>query len=205
MNINQVDVYLGKEADGMLTMQYENTASYISLMISDWIKQDFKLVGIRTLKVNLTKDFQSLEQFTNTKATHEYFRRKYLEGFTRFDAKFGLDLTPVLELAIDAYFSKQYAYEKEMKSKRVNGHKYHIIKRYKYDGFDLLLRITDKQDVQLREMTIFNFVPDPFRVHFNVHKVEINKDYIRVLNQNGKLTTEFFLNPENLGEVYYLA
>jgi hypothetical protein len=77
-----------------------------------------------------------------------------------------------------------------------------VVKRYKYDAFDLLLRVIDKRGVRLSETVIFNFVPDPYRVYFNVHKVEINEDCIRVINQNGELTKEFVLERPGLNTVH---
>jgi hypothetical protein len=207
----------------MLSTQYQNVASYITLAISDWVKhqnlnlgefnrvlfqeastdEDFMIVmGTKTLKVDLLKDFKSLDQFSNAQVTHDYFKRKYIEGFKRFDAHFGLNLTPDLIVFLEDYFKNGLMYEKEMKSKRMQGHKYQVVKCYKYNTFDLMLRITDKQGVQLSEAVIFEMKPDPYIVYFDVNKVEINEDCIRVINRNDKLTTTFFLKPESFSEVH---
>ncbi len=129
-------------------MQYENAASYMSLAISDWFKQrevsvgefnrilfqeansneDFSIVAsAKTMIVELVKDFKNLDQFNNAEATHHYFLQKCLQGFTRVDTQFSLNLTAELEVFLANYFKNGYVYEKEMKSKRINGIKYQVL------------------------------------------------------------------------------
>lgn len=208
--IKQVDIYLGENANGKISMQYENFASYITLAISDWVNKlrldlgefnrvlfqeesnikDFKVVGVKALAVCLTKEFESLDQFINAEVTHQYFKRKYVEGFKRFDAHFGLNLTPELETFLNDYFKYGYVYEKEMKSKRINGLKHQVLKQYKYDVFNLVLRVLDKSGAMVKETILQSGKPDPFLVHYNVNKVNILDDKIQVLSSTGKVEAE---------------
>lgn len=214
MKIIQVGIHANRDINGKIRVGYENFASCITLAISDWIKDlkvdlgefnrilfteadiksDLKEVGIKAFNVFLAEDFRSLDQFSNAEVTHGYFKRKYIEGFKRVDAHFGLNLTSKLEMFLDDHFKNGYVYEKEMKSKRIRDYKFQVVKRYKYNAFDLVLKIINKQGYLISENVIFNFLPDPFRIHFNVHKIEINENYINVLNQNGELTKTFILN-----------
>lgn len=210
MKLIQVDIYLGENANGKISVQYENFASYLTLAISDWVSKlyldlgefnrvlfqeennnkDFKVVGVKALAVCLTEDFQSLAQFSSAEITHQYFRRKYIEGFKRFDAHFGLHLTPELETFLDDYFKNGYVYEKEMKSKRIDGLKYQILKQYQYDVFNLILRVFDKKGEMLKETILQSGKPDPFVVHYNVNKVNILDEKIEVLGSTGRVETE---------------
>ena len=191
---------------------YQNFASYIELAICDWIRpqkldlgkfnrigfeeaindKDFRIFeSVAVLKINLTPDFQSLDQFSNAEVTHQYFKRKYIEGFKRLDAHFGLNLTPQLIAYLDDYFKNGYVYEKEMKSKRLNGLKHQVLKQYKYDVFNLVLRVFDKSGTLLKETVLQSGKPDPFLVHYNVNKVNILEDKIEVLGSTGKVENQY--------------
>ena len=206
----QIDPVINLE--GLVAVGYQNTASFMTLAISDWVKSlhldfesfnrlsfqesvrsdlDFETFGsFKVLQINLIKEFQSLDQFSNAEVTHDYFKRKYIEGFKRFDAHFGLNLTPELETFLNDYFKNGYVYEKEMKSKRINGLKHQVLKQYKYDVFNLLLRVFDKSGAMVKETILQSGKPDPFLVHYNVNKVNILEDKIEVLGSTGKVEAE---------------
>jgi hypothetical protein len=216
MNITQTFIQLDRELrfEGLTNVAYQNAGSYMELAISDWLKLlklnlgefnriglqeseeqkwDFSDADVRCFKVCtvcIKLDFKSLSQFCNAEVTHNYFKRKYIEGFKRFDAHFALNLTPELETFLDDYFKNGYVYEKEMKSKRVNGLKYQVLKQYKYDVFNLVLRVLDKSGALLKETILQSCKPDPFLVHYNVNKVNILDGKIEVLGSTGKLETE---------------
>ena len=194
---------------------YQNASMFITLAISDWLrkqaveiektnriiftekKPQFTLVGIfdKHVLVKVDDEFNNLAQFNSAEATYDYFKRKYIEGFKRFDAHFGLNLTPDLITFLDDYFKDGYVYEKEMKSKRVNGLKHQVLKQYQYDVFNLVLRVFDKAGNLLKERVLQSGIPDPFLVHYNVNKVNILDDKIEVLGSTGKVETEHALDP----------
>lgn len=193
---------------------YQNASMFITLPISDWIRQYSIAIGkanriiftefsgnavvglvdaMKYVGISIDSEFKSLEQFSNAEVTFQYFKRKYIEGFKRFDAHFGLNLTPELETFLDNYFKNGYVYEKEMKSKRINGLKYQVLKQYKYDVFNLVLRLFDKSGTLHKETILQSGKPDPFLVHNNVNKVNILEDKIEVLGSTGNLETEHSL------------
>jgi hypothetical protein len=213
--MNVTKVYIQYDPDSRLSesfhVAYQNAASYITLSICEWLKiqklclDKFSRIGfeevvdnkdlrvfesVKLFKINLVQDFQSLDQFSNAEVTHQYFKRKYIEGFKRFDAHFGLSLTSELETFLDDYFKNGYVYEKEMKSKRINGLKHQVLKQYKYDLFNLVLRVFHNSGALLKETILQNGKPDPFLVHYNVNKVNILNDKIQVLGSTGKVETE---------------
>lgn len=195
-----------------LNYAYQNAGSYMELAICDWIvhfqldlgefnrlifsessnlNHDFRCDSyFKNFDIILAESFQSLEQLSNAQMTHEYFKRKYIEGFKRFDAHFGLNLTPELVTFLDDYFKNGYVYEKEMKSKRINGLKHQVLKQYKYDVFNLVLRVLDKAGNPVRENILQSEKPDPLWVHYNVNKVNILDDKIEVLGSTGKVEAE---------------
>ena len=198
-----------------LRVDFANVASYISIAISDWIVKfqldlgkvnrisfietsrsevDFKYFeSAKFLQINISHEFEDLAQFSNAEITHEYFKLKFIEGFKRFDAHFGFRLAPELEAFLDDYFKNGCVYEKEMKSKRINGLKHQVLKQYKYDVFNLVLRVFDKTGAVIKEMVLQSGKPDPFLVHYNVNKVNILDDKIEVLGSTGKVETEHSL------------
>jgi hypothetical protein len=214
MKIKQVAICLKEIVNGKLHQEYQNCGTYIEIVISDWIKvlqldfgdsnrivfremdnreKDFCVVGEKAFRVCLAEDFHSLDQFSNAEVTHQYFKRKYVEGFKRFDAHFGLNLTPELETFLNDYFKNGYVYEKEMKSKRINGLKHQVLKQYKFDVFNLVLRVLDKSGAMVKETILQSGKPDPFLVHYNVNKVNILVDKIEVLGSTGKVEAEYSL------------
>ena len=196
-----------------LNNAYQNCNSYIMLTISDWIKVQQLDLGkfnrivfsecnstkldfdcdtmFKNFRVNIAEEFKSLDQFTSAQVTHDYFKRKYIEGFKRFDAHFGLNLTPQLIAYLDGYFKNGYVYEKEMKSKRVDGLKHQVLKQYKYDVFNLVLRVFDKSGTLLKETVLQSGKPDTISVYYNVNKVNILEDKIEVLGSTGKVENQY--------------
>lgn len=216
MTLRNVDICLDSRTwtQGSAHGVYQNTSMFITLAISDWLRQ-YKLEigkanriiftehmgkvlvgvveGMKFVEVDIDVEFQSLDQFSNEEVTYQYFKRKYIEGFKRFDAHFGLNLSPELEAFLDDYFKKSYVYEKEMKSKRISGLKHQVLKQYKYDVFNLVLRVFDKSGGLLKETILQSGKPDPFLVHYNVNKVNILEDKIEVLGSTGKVENAYLM------------
>jgi hypothetical protein len=64
-----------------------------------------------------------------------------------------------------------------------------VLKQYKYDVFNLVLRVFDKSGVMIKESILQSGKPDPFLVHSNVNKVNILDNKIEVLDKLGDLET----------------
>lgn len=212
MKITQVGIYLNDDHMGKSYYhKYENPASYLTLLISDWIKdlkldlgefnriffteaslrEDCTIVGIKVFNVHIAENFKSLDQFKDAQTTHEYFMHQYLAGFKRFDVHFGLNLTPALITYLEHYFKNGLQYEKEMHAKRINGHKYIVLSQYKYDVFNLVLRIVDKAGKTINESILTTFEPDILRVYFRFKKVKILENKIQVFGSLDDLYAEF--------------
>lgn len=208
----QVGIYLNDSHMGKSHYhKYENPASYLTLLISDWIKQqkldlgefnrvffteaslkeDCTIVGIKVFNVHIPENFKGLDQFKDAQTTHEYFMNQYIAGFKRFDAHFDLNLTPALIAYLEDYFKNGLQYEKEMHAKRIGGLKYIVLSQYKYDVFNLVLRIVDKTGKTINESTLTTTKPDTFINYYNFNKVKILENKIQVLGRTDDVKAEF--------------
>lgn len=124
---------------------------------------------------------------------HVYFKRKYIEGFKRFDAHFKQNLTPYLIQFLEDYFKNSYLYKKEMKSRLINKRKCIVIKQYKYNAFNLLLRINDKAGTLISETVLETFEPDLYRVPYHFDKVELVDNKVRVFKSTKELQSEHII------------
>jgi hypothetical protein len=83
--------------------RYQFLSNYLTLSISGWVKSlkldlgpfnriifeegsvdDLSVSGDRAFVVCLVEEFVSLEKLSGEKLVHEYFVKKYMEGFERF-------------------------------------------------------------------------------------------------------------------------
>jgi hypothetical protein len=209
LKITQVYMTLEEYSYEPLTRaKYQFLSNYLTLLISTWLKKikldlgafnriifeedasdDLSVVGDKAFVVSLKKEFKGLEQYSSAEVVHEYFVRKYLEGFERFDKKFNLDLTEQLRLQLeDSFKNNCFEYEAKAKSKKVGDITVQVIHRYRYDTYDLVVRMIKKNKEIVAERVIFTCDPDPFIVHFEVNKVEIEDDKIRIINKNEEQT-----------------
>ena len=106
MNITGIYICLDCElVSSKASSQYEFLSNYLSLSISDWIKKlkidlglfnriifeegnrdDLSICGDKAFVVCIAKDFQSITELKDESVIHDYFVRKYLEGFERLDS-----------------------------------------------------------------------------------------------------------------------
>lgn len=186
--------------DGNTKVHYQNRCVYLSIFISDWLKaneldlgefnrfvfrekvapeHDLRVVGEKAFAVGIELEYPDFVLETAPEV-HEYFVRKYLEGFERVDSHFNLQLTPELREAIAIeYASGEYFYEKKIAGKRLEGKSVQLFHHY------------DHKEYQSHERTLFTGDPDPFIVKFDVNKVEISKDGLKVINAIGAQTLRF--------------
>lgn len=190
--------------------RYQMLATYLSLTISSWIarrkidlgsfnrivfeegdQNDFSVVGNNALVVCIAKEFKSFEELQTQQQVHAYFLRKYLEGFSRFDKRYGVQLVGELEEYLGSYFSEEYVYRKKLASRKVHETTYAVIGKYSCDSYKLdVEQSTRKQGVVKRE-TIYSTPPDPFVVRYDVHSVEFEAAGIRIASIAGTETAFF--------------
>lgn len=182
--------------------KYQFTANYLTLFISDWLKKrkldlglfnrivfqegndrDMSIVGDKAFRVCVEQEFTSLEQFTTKEYVHRYFTKKYLEGFARFDKEFNLNLTTDLQPLLEHGFCNSFKYDIKVKSKKIGSKTVIALHRYKYDRYDLVVQMVNKEKEVLDEQVIFSCDPDPFIVHFDVNKIDIDNSKMRVINK----------------------
>ncbi len=186
----------------LLRAKYQFLANYLTLFISDWLNKlkldlgffnrivfqegndrDMSVVGDKAYRVCLDPEFVSLDQFATEDDVHRYFTRKYLEGFARFDKQFNLNLTPDLQAKLENGFTDGFKYDTCAKSKKIGDVTIQVLHRYKYDSYDLVVKTIGKKKEILGEKVIFTCDPDPFVVHFDVNKVEIDDGKVKVINK----------------------
>lgn len=212
-----IAVYISLDCDHVeasIRSQYQILSNYISLLISDWLKQfkldlgmfnrlifeegardDLSIAGDRAFVISLNNEFTEIEYYRNAEVVHKYFVRKYIEGFERFDKHFNLGLTDQLRPYLEQHFINGFEYEKKAKSKKIGDVTVQAIHRYKYDTYDLVVRLVNKKKGVVKEDVVFTCDPDPFVVHYDVNKFEIDEKKLRVLNKVGEevLVYEFTL------------
>ncbi|MGR5287731.1 hypothetical protein ACP3V5_20605 [Vibrio maritimus] len=186
----------------LLRAKYQFVANYLTLFISDWLKErkldlglfnrivfqegndsDMSIVGDKAFRICVEPVFASLEQFTTEEDVHRYFTKKYLEGFARFDKEFNLNLTTDLQTMLEHTFSDGFKYDTRAKSKKIGDMTVQVLHRYKYDRYDLVVQKIRKKKEYFDEQVILTCDPDPFVVHFDVNKVEIDDSKVRVINK----------------------
>ena len=106
MKITQVYIVLEQYSyEPIIRAKYQFLSNYLTLQISDWLKNlkldfglfnrivfeegaadDLTIVGDRAFVVCIAKDFQSITELKDESVIHDYFVRKYLEGFERLDS-----------------------------------------------------------------------------------------------------------------------
>jgi len=204
-----------KSSEPLTRSKYQMLCNYISLPISAWIarktldlgkfnrivfeegtEEDFAVVGNNALVVGLAKEFTSLEELQSQPQVHSYFVRKYLEGFRRFDEHFGVELADELGDFLSSYFADEYAYQKKLASRVVNGTTYGVYGKYTYDSYSLVVELSSKKLGVIGKEIIYSAPPDPFVIRYDVHTVKIDTAGIRVLNTAGDETAFFPLQSQ---------
>jgi len=191
---------------------YAYLSNYLSLFISHWIKRqkldlgffnriifeegeidDLSLAGDRAFVVCLSEEFFDNGNMIDPQVAHRYFVRKYLEGFKRFDAKFGLQLAEQLQVVIENQFSDFLEYEIKAKSKRLGDLSVQVFHQYKCNSYELIVRIFNKQKDLVKEDVAFMRTPDPISIEYDVDKIEIEEGRLRIISSVGEETIMFYL------------
>ncbi len=209
MRVSQVAISLNpREFDGETKVQYQNRSVYLSTFISDWLKakkldlgsfnrfvfrenvepvHDLNVVGEKAFAVGISLEYPEVDLQT-AQGVHQYFVRKYLEGFERVDAHFGLSLTEELrEVLAQEYVLGNYFYEKKIAGKRLSDSSVQLFDHYTHEEYQLILRTTIRREL-VREEVIFTFEPDVFRVKFRVKKFNITDEGVEVIDSLGRQT-----------------
>lgn len=145
--------------------------------------KDMSVVGDKAFLVCINPEFLSLDQFANDDDVHRYFTRKYLEGFSRLDKHFNLSLAQDLQMKLEHGFANRFKYETVIKSKKVGDVIVRVLHRYKFDSYVLVVQFISKTKAILDEKVIFSCDPDPFIVHYEINKVEIDGSKVKVINK----------------------
>lgn len=188
--------------DSTFRARYQFIANYLTLFTSDWLKglkldlgffnrivfqegndKDLSIVGDKAFRVCVKQEFEGFENLSTDERVHNYFVKKYLEGFERIDQKFNLNFTGELRSQIEQQFKNGLKYETKAKVKKVKDVTVQAIHRYKYDKYELVVQIIGKNKKIAKEKVVFECKPDPFVVHFDVNRVEIENNQVRVINK----------------------
>ncbi len=203
MKITQVYMTLEEtKFEPLLQAKYQFVANYLTFFISDWVKmlkldlgffnrivfqegndRDMSVVGDKAFRVCIEPEFTSIDKLATESDVHQYFTRKYLEGFARFGKQFNLDLTTDLQLQLEHSFTDGYKYETKAKSKKIGDATVQVLHRYRFDSYTLVVQKINKKKEIFDEQIIFTCDPDPFVVHYDVNKVEIDASKVRVINK----------------------
>lgn len=203
MKVTSVYITLADDRyEAAVRSKYQMISNYLTLHISDWIKahtldlgsfnriifeegdkDDLSIAGDRAYVVCLSQDFAGFKELNNAHVIHDYFTRKYLEGFAKLDGEFSLNLTAQLSIFLNKIFHGNFEYEILIRSKKNHDYDYQVLGRYRYDQFDLIVRKLDSRNAVLNHEVIFSCLPDPFVVDYDVHQVLINSNSVRVTNK----------------------
>jgi hypothetical protein len=186
---------------------YSRLGEYLSLFISDWIRAkkldlgkfsrigfqegyselDLTIYGTSAFVICTKIEFPS-QRLTQPKDIHDYFVRKYLEGFQRVDDHFKLELTRELQDQFQDHFQHDnYFYEKKKIGKKVGRTKIELVHHYTCESYILIARYFEGAR-HLADETLYEGVPDPFSVHFHINKIEFESRRVRIINKIGEET-----------------
>ncbi|QKW58558.1 hypothetical protein [Stenotrophomonas sp. NA06056] len=195
-----------------LRVRYQLASNYLSLFISEWMKErgldlgpfnrfvfvegsqvDMQVVGDRALAVRISETvrisgspFAPERQLVPVVEIHNYFVGRYLEGFRRVDDYFGLSLSESLAEAITLNFSKSYAYEKPIAGCGRGNEKLKLFHRYTMDAYQLIaVENHGKADGLASEYMLMELTPDPFKVNYHVSSITIDGRRIFIANSTG--------------------
>lgn len=112
---------------------YQQVSNYLSIALSEWIsplkldlgffnciifeegaEEDLSVVPDRAFIVALKQDSEGMDRLRTEQLVHEYFSRKYLEGFARFDGHFGTTLSKDARDFLAREFSATCTYSRQL-------------------------------------------------------------------------------------------
>lgn len=194
---------------------YMHQSSYLNLTISDWIRakkvelgafdlivfreddhvgDDDMVERLKSISVYLKMEYIGAN-LEGAQELHNYFTRRFIEGFERVDQHFNTNLARELRSHLEVTFAMgQYSYEKQVAAKRFGGTTVRVFHHYTGEKFQMLLRFVKKNEV-IREAVIATFRPDPFIVRMKFFRVEFIGENVRVINKSHE---EVLLHPLNI-------
>ena len=205
-NMNITQVYLTPDYDDTdvkVRYGYQVQTNYIQLFIEDCLRKnkldlgafnrlifseggdetkDFDIVGNNALPIAITETYEELDSLNTDREVNNYYVRKFLEGFSKFDVHFSTYFVPLLEPLIVDKYKNDLFYEKKMTSKRLEGFRLQAIGRYSKETFKLIINIYEKK-ILVNSHVAYESEPDMFTVKYDVHKVEITDTVIIVINK----------------------
>jgi hypothetical protein len=212
MNITQV--YLTPDYDTTqdrdLIGRYQNETTYIQLFIEECLRknkvdlgafnrlifseggdlsEDFKVVGNNALPVAIEKTYSELLKFKTELEFHNYFVRKFLEGFDKLDKHYKSSFKKYLKPLIADKFNGNLQYDKKIATKRIEGYRLQVIGRYTRAKFTLNVLVFNKNKM-VNSKAIFECEPDMFIVKYHAYKVVVDESSIVVLNKIREKTLE---------------
>lgn len=211
MNITQV--YLTPDyasTDVNVRYSYQIQTNYIQLFIEECLRKnkvdlgafnrlvfeeggdtarDFTIVGNSALPVSIEETYSELEALGSDREAHNYFVRKYLEGFRKLDDHYSSTFEAYLEPLINTKYEDDLFYEKKMAGKRTDGLHFQVMGRYSRSTFKLIVNVYEKKNL-VKSIPIYDSEPDMFTVKYDVHKVEVTDTVITVINKLREITLE---------------
>lgn len=209
MKLTQIANYVNRQKlEQAEQRSFQNRSMYLTLFFSEWLRpknldlghfnrfvfeeggksgEDMTIQGEKAFIVCVSLEYPNVI-LESAEDVHKYFVRKYLEGFERVDAHFGLSLTEELrEVLAQEYALGNYFYEKKIAAKRLSDSSVQLFDHYTHEEYQLILRTTIRREL-VREEVIFTFEPDVFRVKFRVKKINITDEGVEVIDSLGRQT-----------------
>ena len=211
MNITQVYLTPAYEnTDVNVRFSYQIQTNYIQLYIEECLRKykvnlgafnrlvfseggdttsDFTIIGNNALPIAVNNTYSELETLNSDREIHNYFVRKFLEGFRKLDDHYSCAFVSYLEPLLITKYDDNLFYEKNMAGRRLEEFRLQIVGRYSRDTFKLIVSVFEKSGL-VSSRAIYECEPDMFIVKYDVHKVEITDKTIFVTNKIREVTME---------------
>lgn len=193
-------------------VRYQLASNYLSLFISDWLKErrldlgafnrfvfvegsrvDMQIVGDRAFAVGTSETVNAAGASLISERclhfdvdVHSYFVGKYLEGFKRVDEYFGLSLSAPLAEAIAVNVSPGLAYETPAGGHELRAGRLRLFHRYTTERYQLVAAESGPQKGDSEsEFILMELIPDPFKVHYHVSTITVDGRRVTIANKTG--------------------
>jgi len=212
MNITQVYLTVVDKNDRPrdFISEYQNQTTYLQLFFEECLRkhkndvgafnrlvfeeggcssEDFQVVGNNALPVSIGYTYEELSSLDSNRSIHEYFVRKFLEGFKRFDDHFSTSYVDLLEPLIKEKYQDELYFEKKMATKRIGNLRLQAVGRFSSNSFDLIIKVFDGRSL-IKSKVIYQCEPDMFIVRFHAYKVDITEELVSIISKVDEKTLE---------------